>query len=118
MVVFKHEAILSFVDRLIHDQEFTEWFVARPAQALASHSLAARDLQDVVDVLATGRGDSHVARALQPTMQLLLVLSAEGNSGGGDTEERYARLICELKAARERLVLARDKAGRHWWKFW
>lgn len=118
-LVFKHEAMLTFVGRLIRDREFSEWFVARPLQALASHGLSAHDLQDVADVVATDRRRPELARALQPTLALLLeLIEAPGTVGeSSDVAVRHARLATELQAAHDRLAAARAER-RPWWKFW
>jgi hypothetical protein len=118
-LVFKHEAMLTFVGRLIRDREFSEWFVARPLQALASHGLSAHDLHDLADVVATDRRSPQLARALQPTVALLLELieAPVTGAGSGDVAIRHAWLATELQAAHERLAAARAEA-RPWWKFW
>lgn len=120
MLVFKHEVILTFVGRLIHDREFCEWFAAQPTLALASHGLAARDLQDLAAVLRTDRHQREIAVAMQPTVQVMLDFIEGGDSGGEapSFEERLARLDSELRAARERLAVARAHHPRPWWKFW
>lgn len=120
MLVFKHEALLTFIDRLIHDREFAEWFVAEPEQSLRSYGLAAVDLQDVADVLVRDRGQPAIAGALQPTVQFLL--GVVGEARGGDDPElvsrRFARFQVELTSTRERLAAASQPRVRRWWKFW
>ena len=120
MLVFKHEGLLAFVGRLTHDREFCEWFAAQPTGALASHGLAASDLQDLAAVLRSDRHQREIAEALQPTIQVMLNLIAAGDVGDepSQTEERLALLDSELRAARERLAIARSHRPRPWWKFW
>lgn len=120
MLVFKHEVLLTFVGRLTHDHEFREWFAEQPAAALASHGLTTADLEDLAGVLATDRHERATAAALRPTVQLLLDLVAEAElaTGAGPSADRLARLQAELRAARERLELARAQRPRPWWKFW
>jgi hypothetical protein len=119
MLVFKHEAILIFVDRLVRDREFAEWFVAGPEQALASYSLTTRDLRDVADVLDADRYQPELAQALQPTLRCLLGLIDEArlDDAPDRVPARCTRLSEELTATRERLSVARARR-RPWWKFW
>jgi hypothetical protein len=117
--VFKHEALLTFVGRLVRDREFSEWFAARPRGALASHGLTERDVRDVADVLAVERSRRAQARALQPTVATMLKLIDEGESSDDPVAaaDRFARLDSELHAARTRLEEVR-RSARPWWKFW
>jgi hypothetical protein len=119
MLVFKHEAVVTFVDRLVRDREFAEWFVAGPEQALASYSLTSRDLRDVADVLDADRYQPALARALQPTVRCLLGLvdDARPDDSADVVLARCARLSEELVATRDRLSTARA-SRRPWWKFW
>jgi hypothetical protein len=118
-LVFKHEALLTFVGRLIRDREFSEWFVARPSQALASHGLTERDVQAMADVLASDRQRPRLAEALRPTVALLLELcECERMPASDDSEAiRMDRLHQELRLTSDRLVVARTEE-RPWWKFW
>ncbi len=118
-LVFRHEALLTFVGRLLRDREFSEWFAARPSQALASHGLSQRDVRDMADVLANERQRPRTARALLPTVNLFLELIATEPTANGsvDFDNRAGRLDAELQSTRERLVLARGES-RSWWKFW
>ena len=120
MIVFKHEAILSFVDRLIHDREFAEWFVAQSSQALSSYNLTPRDLQDVSEVLGSERHQPEVARALQPTLRLLVSLCDDADVGDDPRtiEHRFGGLERELQEARLRIAQARQVRPRPWWRFW
>jgi len=118
-LVFKHEALLTFVGRLVRDREFSEWFAARPTQALASHGLQPRDMKDMADVLMNDRNRPKLATALLPTVNLFLdfiekepIASTEQDVAG-----RVAMLDGELRSTHERLQLART-ASRSWWKFW
>lgn len=119
MLAFKHEGILAFVERLLRDREFSEWYVSRPTQALASHGLSSRDLADVDEVLRGNRFRPDLSQALRPTVQLLLQLAAEA----GDTdqpeviERRWERLDEQLRVTRQRVAEARAR-NRPWWKFW
>lgn len=116
MLVFKHEAVLGFIDRLVRDPEFAEWFVVDPRQALASYSLAASDLGDVCDVVEAGRYQQHLARALRPTMELLREIAE--NPAPDLVRERCGRLQDELRSTRGRVATAREERRRPWWKFW
>lgn len=116
MLVFKHDALLGFIDRLVRDREFAEWFVAHPDQALASFSLSVGDLRDICEVVEADRYERQFARALRPTMELLLELAAGEPEGGVD--ERCARLRDELRSTRGRIAAARSERSRPWWKFW
>ncbi len=120
MLVFKHEGVLAFVDRLVHDHEFCEWYAAQPSQALASHGLAPQDLRDLIAILRSHRQHRDVAIALLPMIQVLLEVVEEAESGEGTSrpEERLARIDTELQIARERVVVARARQPRPWWKFW
>ncbi len=117
--VFKHEAVLAFVGRLVRDREFAEWFVARPTQALASHGLTDHDIREVAEVVRSERHEPHLARALQPTVAMLLACIEEATPSEDSLvfHDRYDRLDAELRATHDRLALARQ-AVRPWWKFW
>jgi hypothetical protein len=117
-LVFKHEAILTFVGRLVHDREFAEWFVTRPAEALASHGLSARDLRDTTEILTSSRHRPELSRALLPTVLLLLELSqSPPSSGTAELADRVERLTTEIHLTSERIAVARSEP-RPWWKFW
>jgi hypothetical protein len=118
-LVFKHEALLTFVGRLIRDREFAEWFVARPSEALASHGLTDRDVEDMADILATDRHNPRLARALLPTVSLLvdLIECDASPNGPGELAQRIDRLTSELQRTSERLAVARSET-RPWWQFW
>lgn len=120
MLVFKHEGILTFVGRLVHDREFCEWFASQPTGALASHGLVARDLQDLAAVLRTDRRQRELATALQPVVETLVEIVAEADDDGQTSlpAERLERLDVELRAAQERLAYVRAQRPRPWWKFW
>lgn len=119
MLTFKHEAFLAFVERLLHDREFSEWFVSQPGEALATHSLSVQDLQEVNDVLQAERYEPNLSRALRPTLSLLLEVIREAHrpEDPNATRTRLARLEDELGATRLRVSEARTKS-RPWWKFW
>jgi hypothetical protein len=118
-LVFKHEAVLTFMGRLVNDREFSEWFASRPAQALASHGLSIRDVQDVADVLSRERQQRHVAEALEPVVLTLLEVIDQG-AVAEDSDaitQRFARLRTEFSDAHDRLAAAR-RQSRPWWKIW
>ncbi|MGH2461516.1 MAG: hypothetical protein ACRDIY_21890 [Chloroflexota bacterium] len=119
MLVFKHEGLIAFIGRLTHDREFCEWFVARPADALASHGLASGDLRDLIAVLRADHHRREVAEALEPTVQAMLDLVDRGDCDDeqGQTDERLASFDLELRATRERLAVVRSRR-RPWWNFW
>jgi hypothetical protein len=118
-LVFKHEALLTFVGRLIHDREFCEWFVARPTQALSSHGLTQRDVQDMADVLASDRHRPRLSEALRPTVGLLLEMIEGERLAVSDDRlaDRVDRINQELRLTSDRLAVARSEE-RPWWKFW
>ena len=117
-LVFKHEALLTFVGSLIRDREFSEWFVSQPTEALASHGLSDRDVQDMADVLTNDRHQPQLARALVPTVSLLLeVIDREASATSSDVTMWVDRLNAELQSTSNRLAIARTEA-RPWWKFW
>jgi hypothetical protein len=118
-LVFKHEALLTFVGRLIRDREFCEWFVDRPTQALSSHGLTERDVQDMADVLVSDRHRPRLAEALRPTVALLLdLIECEGQPASDDiVATRIDQLHQELRLTSDRLAVARTEE-RPWWKFW
>lgn len=116
MLVFKHEAVLGFIDRLVRDPEFAEWFVTNPSEALASYSLEASDLREVEDVVETGRYEQQLAHALAPTVRLIREIAESSASSG--TAARYRLLRDELHGTRERVAIARAARSRPWWKFW
>jgi hypothetical protein len=120
VLVFKHEGLLAFVGRLIRDREFCEWFVVQPRDALGSHGLEVRDLEDLAAVLRTDRHQRDVASALQPMIEALLNVIGEAESGDAISrpEERLERLDSELHSVRERLAVVRARQPRPWWKFW
>jgi hypothetical protein len=118
-LIFKHEAVLTFVGRMIHDREFAEWFAARPSQALASHGLSPQDVRDLADVLSSERRQRDLAVAMQPvvTTMLTLVDTDRDIEGSDEARLRGELLQAELIAARERVAATRAQA-RPWWKFW
>lgn len=120
MLIFKHEVLLSFVGRLIHDREFCEWFATQPGQALASHNLSVRDLEDLASVLQTERQQPEVSAALQPMVGLLLDLAADAGTDPEGTRAavRLERLRAEIDIARQRVRETRMRRSRPWWKFW
>ena len=120
MLVFKHEGVLAFVGRLVHDREFCEWYAAQPSQALASHGLAPCDLRDLAAILRTTRHQREVAAAMLPMIDLLLDVIDEADAGDAVSrpEQRLARLDAELQSVRERVAVARSQRPRPWWKFW
>ncbi|HVB96980.1 MAG TPA: hypothetical protein VNG11_04560 [Chloroflexota bacterium] len=120
MLVFKHEAVLTFVGRLVHDREFCEWFAAEPFQALSSHGLSVRDLEDLNDVLRTDRHQPEVAAAMQPLVEVLVKLFNDSRQGiaASTPDERISSLNAELHQVRDRLAVARRQPPRPWWKFW
>ena len=120
VLVFKHEVLLTFVGRLIHDHEFCEWFATEPSSALASHGLAPRDVQDLAGVLRTDRRQREFSEALQPMVQVLLDLidDAQADVGNSRAQDRLERLDLEIQSARERVADARTRRPRPWWKFW
>ncbi len=120
MLVFKHESVLAFVGRLIHDREFCEWYVAQPSKALASHGLAPCDLRDLATILRTTRNQREVAAAMLPMIELLLDVIDEASFGdeASHPEQRLAKLDAELRSVRERVAEARTRHLRPWWKFW
>ncbi|HEX5418109.1 MAG TPA: hypothetical protein VFZ25_20835 [Chloroflexota bacterium] len=119
MLTLKHEAFLAFVERLLHDREFSEWFASQPRDALATHGLSARDLRDVDEILHAERYEPRFSRALQPTITLLLeLLDADVRPEVGATPvQRWARLQDEIQRTRERVTEVRA-TSRPWWKFW
>jgi hypothetical protein len=120
VLVFKHEAVLTFVGRLLRDREFAEWFAARPDEALASHGLELQDLRQVADLVQSDRYRPELSRALQPTVQLLvgIVEAADGAESDLVAAARWQRLDDELRLARDRVAQARRQSARPWWKFW
>lgn len=125
--MWKHEALLSFVDRIAHDSEFREWFVISPPEALASYGLGIRELRDLETVLTQERRQRELAEALRPLVRRLVeaaeVPARSGlGSGYGDAihQEMYLRLTAEVDASRPRLAAAREaqRRRRPWWKFW
>jgi diadenosine tetraphosphatase ApaH/serine/threonine PP2A family protein phosphatase len=120
VLVFKHEGVLAFVGRLVHDREFCEWYAAQPLQALASHGLDPHDLRDLAAILRSDRHHRDVAAALLPMVEVLLDVVEEAETGDATSrpEERLARIDSELQTARERVVVARARRPRPWWKFW
>jgi hypothetical protein len=119
VIVFKHEALLAFMQRLVRDREFCEWFAAQPVSALASYGLAPRDLSDLVAVLHDARSQREIAAAMEPVVQSMLriVEDAEGPAPS-DSCGRLRLLEEELQGARERVVAARRQRPRPWWQFW
>lgn len=119
MLTFKHEAFLVFVERLLHDREFSEWFASHPLQALAAHGLTVQDLRDVDEIVHAERYEPRLSRALQPTITLLLeILDAEERGSGEATPiQRWARLQDEIQRTHERVTEVRA-TSRPWWKFW
>lgn len=112
-------AVVAFVERLMRDPEFREWYFLDPKASLASHQLQPADLYDVAQVLADARlgGSRPVVReALRPLFDLLLRALDE-------PAERPALLArCEalLVIARERTqqLAAEERRSRPWWRFW
>ena len=119
MLTLKHEAFLAFIERLLHDREFSEWFASQPASALASHGLSSRDLHEVDDILGAERYEARLSRALRPTVALLIAMvDTESLPDPLDpVPDRFARLEEELRATRERVSDVRATT-RPWWKFW
>lgn len=111
-------AVVAFVERLVRDPEFREWYFIDPEAALASHQLDPTELQDVARLLAEGRwgGTRPVVReAIRPLFDLLLrALHAPS--------ERAALLSgCEalIAVARERAQQEVEAQRRRpWWRFW
>jgi hypothetical protein len=120
VLVFKHEAVLTFIGRLVHDREFCEWFASEPSDAMSSHGLTTRDLEDVADVLRTDRRQPEVAAAMCPMVDVLLRLIEESRQGhvASSPAERLSLLDSELRQVHERLAVARSYRMRPWWKFW
>ncbi len=118
--VFKHDAVLTFVGRLVRDREFSEWFVARPEQALASHGLTPADVHEVADVIQSESRHGQIAVALQPTIAFLVEMidTARDDDPADQIAERCRRLNEEVQAAHDRLAEARARQPRPWWKFW
>ena len=120
MLVFKHESVLTFVGRLVHDREFCEWFATEPIAALSSHGLRVGDLEDVVDVLRSDRRQPEVAAAMQPLVEVLVQFINESRQGpwARTPDERISSLDMELHHVRDRLAVTRTQRVRPWWKFW
>lgn len=118
-VFIASRAVVAFVERLMRDPEFREWYFLDPEAALASHHLEPRELYDVARVLADARlgGARPVIReAVRPLFDLLLRALDE-------PAERPALLArCEalLSVARERTRQREAEERRHrpWWRFW
>ena len=119
MLTFKHEAFLAFVERLLHDREFSEWFASQPAEAMATHGLSIQDLRDVDEILHAERYEPRLSRALQPTITMLLEIldTAEQERVDATPIQRWARLQDEIKRTHERVTEVRA-TSRPWWKFW
>ncbi len=115
--MWRDDSILTFVDRLRRDQEFREWFVHDPRNALASHGLRESDLHYLDRSLDWDFSHREVAGALRPFVRLL-INAAEGERV--EPELAYARLTSEISELRGRVAEAqqRDRAARPWWKFW
>jgi len=121
--MWRHEALLSFVDRIARDSEFREWYTTNPSEALASHGLRARELRDLEQVLAVERSQREVAEAMRPFVRLLAETanSTDGDGSADLTPElRFAQLTSEVGTLRARLAAAREaqRRRRPWWKFW
>ena len=108
-MVFKHEAVLTFVGRLTRDREFCEWFAADPCQALGSHRLEVEDLRDVAAVLQSDHRRPDVSAAMRPMIDTLVRMIEDGGSSDEAAAGRLACLDGEIQAVRERLAVARTQ---------
>ena len=115
--VWRHDAILTFVNRLTRDQEFREWFAESPSEALASYGLKESDLRYLARALRWETAQREVAGALLPFVEMLIE-AAEGHAQEADIA--YARLTSKIDELKGQIpeAQARDRSARPWWKFW
>lgn len=111
-------AIVAFVERLVRDPEFREWYFSEPEAALGSHELRPADLHDVARLLSEGRwgGSRPVVRdAVRPLFDLLLQALHEP----GERPALLRRCEALIVIARERAQQeVEEQRRRPWWRFW
>ena len=114
-------SILAFVERMVRDSEFREWYVARPREALASHGLDGESLQQLYHVLEWGGPYRQTAHLLKPLVDYLVACWK-----GGDEEDvvvvrqRYEHLTGQIEKLKGRTEFGEAflRQSRPWWKFW
>jgi len=120
-VRLRQVTLLTFFERIIRDVEFREWFVTQPDEALASHNLDGRSLQELYAVLEWGGPYRQTAAALKPLVDYLVECWRDGEQTQEDlARERYDRLTSEIERLKGRMELSEAYLGhsRPWWKFW
>lgn len=114
------KALVAFLERIVRDKEFREWYIAEPQRALASYGLREGELADLAHFLdeAAVRGQlpPEVRDALRPLVRTLARMAGAGPQVLPELQAECERLIAEgQRLAAERKTARR---ARPWWRFW
>lgn len=111
-------AVVAFVERIVRDPEFREWYFVDPGAALVSHGLEAADVRDVAVLLAEGRwggGRAVVRDAVRPLVELLVRALDEPGERAALLSQCAELVAATRDRARQR---AEEQRQRPWWRFW
>src|SRR5205085_2719975 len=111
-------SLLTFVDCLLSDEEFLEWFAAAPLASLVSYGMTGEEIEDVGDVLASETVRSSLAQALVPFVEAIRETMARSEQPWDTAQSRLIALQLELARTRDRIALARRSTQPIWARIW